>query len=219
MVNLLWDLDGTLIESLPAIGGSLNKTLEAYGHAPMSDDALQRHIGPELGAILANLLNLKTKDEIDHAKQEYRRHYRKLMLTSPLFEGIREQLDRFKAMGSTQFVATAKYDVYAREIVQAQNADSFFAEVYGSEENGHRGNKVELLEHILQEETIEPARSIMIGDTEFDIRAGNHHNMTTIGVLWGYGSEQSLMDAGANYLVRTPGELEAVVKQAVECGC
>jgi phosphoglycolate phosphatase len=219
MVNLLWDLDGTLVDSMPAIAGCLNKMVMHYGQKEWPLDELRPLIGPELGKIVAHLLALSDESEIALAKEVYRSYYRDLMLTSPPFPGIADALAHFNNLGCGQWVATAKYQLYAEQIVSAQGLRSTFKSVYGSEENGHLGNKSELLAHILWEEALQPAQTIMIGDTQYDMQGGRDNNMTTIGVLWGYGSEQSLKEAGAHFIVRTPAELPDVIKQATFCAC
>lgn len=219
MVNLLWDLDGTLVDSMPAIADCLNKMVTHYGQPEWPLEKLQPLIGPELGKIVAHLLDLTDPQAIATAKEVYRSYYRDLMLTSSPFPGIAEALTHFNSLGCNQWVATAKYQLYAEQIVTAQSLRSAFQGVYGSEENGHLGNKSELLAHILWEESLQPAQTIMIGDTQFDMQGGRDNNVTTIGVLWGYGTEQSLKEAGAHFIVRTPKELPEVIKQATYCAC
>lgn len=219
MVTLLWDLDGTLVDSMPVIARCLNKTVNEYQLPAWSDEALRPMIGPELGEILATMLNLESTEQIREAKEVYRRHYRGDMLTSPVFAGVESALNHFQATGNTQLVATAKYQLYAEQIVTAQGVRAPFAAVYGSEEDGRLGNKTDLLAHIIEEEALKPSQCIMIGDTQYDMMAGRNHNMTTVGVLWGYGGEEALKEAGAHFLVETPADLIDVIKQATYCGC
>ena len=219
MITLLWDLDGTLIDSLPAISQSLNKTVVHYGKPEWAEHRLRAMIGPELGEILAHMLELTDEHDILAAKDVYRSYYTQEMLKSPLFDGILEALTHFRDMGVAQFVATAKYQQYAADIIEALSLSSFFTGVYGSTIDGLYGDKKELLAHIVDEEGIRPSQTIMIGDTRFDIEAGRFHKMTTIAVGWGYGDEESLSIAGPHFVAPSPDLLADVVKKATECGC
>jgi phosphoglycolate phosphatase len=83
--------------------------------------------------------------------------------------------------------------------------------VYGPELDGRFEDKAELLAHLLTRERVEPEAAVMIGDRAADVRAAKASGVRSIGVLWGYGSEQELNDAGADALCATPGELFARV--------
>lgn len=140
-------------------------------------------------------------------------------MESPVFDGIEATLADFKSVGATHFLATAKYQGFAELIIEAAGLKSYFTGIYGSMKDGRLANKKELLAELISEEGIEPGNSIMIGDTHYDIEAGRHHNMTTIGALWGYGIEQVLKESGAHYCVAEPAELNEIVKSAMTCAC
>lgn len=219
MVNLLWDLDGTLIDSFSIIAQSLNATTAHFNKPAWPEAQIQRMIGPELGLILQEMLSIEEQAHIDAAKAVYRRHYVEQMSQSPIFPGIKLALSQLNDMGATQYVATAKYQAYAQQILADNGLAPEFVGIYGSEEGGRLGNKIELLAHLLAEENIQAAQTIMIGDTKYDIAAGRHHNMTTIAVAWGYGSEAELKEAGAHFFAHSAEELPELIKQAMTCAC
>lgn len=218
-MNLLWDLDGTLIDSMPIIGDCFNKTLAEYGLPTKPIAEMRPLIGPELGSILSMLLSVESAEEIDAAKAVYRRFYKQEMSNSPVFDGIESALQHFQSIGFTQYVATAKYQAYGDEIVRALGLRTYFTDVYGSLEDGRLGDKVELLKHIITEENLQAARTIMIGDTHYDMAAARANNLTVVAVAWGYGNIAELKDAGAHFVVDTPQGLLEVIKQASDCGC
>jgi phosphoglycolate phosphatase len=219
LVNILWDLDGTLIDSMPIIANSLNKTAKHYGVSPWSEHDIRRMIGPELGLILEKMLSLSTTNSIQAAKDVYRSHYQQQMTESPVFQDIFESLSQLREMGVSHYVATAKYQKYAEQIISGNSLSDMFVGVYGSRENGELGHKTELLAHLISQENIATSQTIMIGDTQYDINAGRAHNMTTIGVNWGYGTQKELETAGAHFLVDDPQDLPSVIKKAMSCGC
>jgi phosphoglycolate phosphatase len=106
-------------------------------------------------------------------------------------------------------VATSKPAVYAERIVRHFGLAQHFRKVYGPDLDGRYENKAELLAHLLTRERVSPEAAVMIGDREADVRAAKASGVRSIGVLWGYGSERELIDAGADMLCTTPGELGA----------
>jgi phosphoglycolate phosphatase len=87
--------------------------------------------------------------------------------------------------------------------------EPYFAGVYGPELEGRFDDKVDLLAHLLEIEKVSPERAVMIGDRAGDIVAARANRVRSIGVLWGYGSERELTDAGADGLCGSPAELAA----------
>jgi len=82
-----------------------------------------------------------------------------------------------------------------------------FRKVYGPELDGRYDNKAELVAHLLEQERITPDVAVMIGDRAADVRAAKANGLRSVGVLWGYGSESELVDAGADILFHTPDDL------------
>jgi phosphoglycolate phosphatase len=107
------------------------------------------------------------------------------------------------------YVVTSKPTAYARPIMDHFEHAHFFNEVYGSELDGTRANKAELIAHILQREHMQPHEAIMIGDRKHDIIAAKKNGMKSIGVMWGYGSHEELTQAGADEIVSSWTELTA----------
>jgi phosphoglycolate phosphatase len=101
------------------------------------------------------------------------------------------------------FVATSKPVVYAERIIDHFGLRRYFERVFGSELDGTRVDKVELLRHALETAKVDPTQAIMIGDRSHDIVGARSNGMTAIGVLYGYGSEDELRDAGADHICAT----------------
>jgi phosphoglycolate phosphatase len=108
---------------------------------------------------------------------------------------------------TAMYIATSKPTVYAERIVKHFGLEPHFRKVYGAELDGRYDNKAELLAHLLAEECIRPEAAVMIGDRAADVVAAKANGVQSVGVLWGYGSEQELRDAGADVLCSSPWEL------------
>jgi len=218
-MNVLWDLDGTLVDSMPVIARSMNRTRESFGLNVLPEADLRLFIGPSIHSTFAQFLATDDTDRVDAAVDHYRACYDELIGESPVYPGIVETLDILSQAGCQQFVATAKYRTVAQHLLDVTGLSSWFTEVYGSEADGSLGHKPELLAYLLQEEHLSRAETVMIGDTRYDMEAAREHDLTAIGVAWGYGRNEELLAGGAHSLVETPEELVATIRANLACAC
>ena len=105
------------------------------------------------------------------------------------------------------YVATSKLQAFARRILDHFDLSRFFTEIYGSELDGRNADKRDLIRHILDRERFDPAGAVMIGDRKHDAVGAKANGLASIGVTWGYGSRQELLDAGVACLVDAPQDL------------
>jgi phosphoglycolate phosphatase len=209
---LLFDLDGTLTDPRPGIVGSLRFALGQLAAPCPTDDVLVSYIGPPLRATFATLLGTGDSERIEEAMQLYRQRFAdKGLYENRVYDGVPEMLARAGSTATAVYVATSKPAIYAERIVRHFGLARHFRKVYGPELDGRFEDKAELLAHLLTRERVEPEAAVMIGDRAADVRAAKASGVRSIGVLWGYGSEQELNDAGADALCATPGELFARV--------
>lgn len=218
-MNIIWDLDGTLVDSMPIIARAMNQTRLAFGLSELSLSTLKPFIGPSIHHTFATFLGTDDTDRVEAAVQFYRSCYDKEMTRSPVFPGVESVLGELDRAGCRQFVATAKYDEVARRLLEAVGLAHWFIEVYGSKASGERGHKPDLLAYLVQQEGLRPSETLMIGDTQYDMVAARAQNLTAIGVTWGYGEPPDLVNAGAHSLVASPDELLHTIKQTVMCSC
>lgn len=218
-MNILWDLDGTLVDSMPVIADAMNRTRQSYDLAPLSMAEMKPFIGPAIHPTFAHFLGTDDAERIDSAVRYYRELCDENLAQIPLFDGIESVLSALADAGCQQFVATAKYRPVARQLVQLTGLSRWFIDVYGSGEGSALGHKPELLAHLLQEEGLKPAETLMIGDTRFDMEAARANDLTAIGVTWGYGENAELLAGGAHRLVDSPDELLAAIRASLVCVC
>jgi phosphoglycolate phosphatase len=106
-------------------------------------------------------------------------------------------------------VCTSKPHPFARRILEHFGLEPRFASIHGSELDGTRNDKAELLAHLLRSEGLARERCLMLGDRRFDVEAASLCGVASVGVLWGYGSRAELERAGASWLAASPDELGA----------
>ena len=201
--NILIDLDGTLTDPKVGITTSARYGLEKIGH-PISDEInIDWIIGPPLKASLAKILNV----EADHVLAEqalmgYRERFAvKGLYENHVFEGVAETLAELKRRGYRLFVATAKPTVYAKQILEYFDLAQYFTDIHGSELNGDRTNKAELIQYILAQQQLQADQCLMVGDREHDIFGARQNGIDTIAVNYGYGSQEELALAQPKYQI------------------
>lgn len=208
--SVLLDLDGTLVDSRPGIVASCAAALRALGHDPAN--APEITIGPPLEDILRTLLAAYGDDRIDQAAVVYREHYGQSgLLGSEPYPGIGAAIEDMRRAGLRIYLATSKRQVFAQRILQNLNLAVQFDGIYGSVPGGRLDHKPELLAHILSDQDISAAHSLMVGDRRHDIVGAHAVEMRSLGALWGYGSRDELETAGADQLVEQPADLARAV--------
>ncbi|GLR84758.1 HAD family hydrolase [Bradyrhizobium iriomotense] len=208
MATIYFDLDGTLTDPKPGITRSIQYALERLGQHVPSEDELTWCIGPPL---LASLKKLTGTDELaNRALLLYRERFSDVgLFENEAYGGIEETLSTLSATGARMFVATSKPAVYARRIVDHFGLRRYFEQVFGSELDGTRVDKGDLLSYALDTAKVDPQTAVMIGDRSHDVVGARRNGMTAIGVLYGYGSEAELRDAGAHHICAAHPEVLA----------
>lgn len=206
MRTIYFDLDGTLTDPKPGITGSIQYALKKLGQPVPSQDELTWCIGPPLHASLKRLVG--TDELADQALLLYRERFSEVgLFENTPYQGIHDTLAAVAATGARMFVATSKPAVYATRIVDHFGLKPHFERVFGSELDGTRVDKRDLLRYALDEAKVDPQHAIMIGDRSHDVVGARTNGMTAIGVLYGYGSEAELRDAGAHHICAAHPEL------------
>jgi phosphoglycolate phosphatase len=167
-------------------------------------------VGPPLRSTFARLLATDDAARIEQAIGHYRERFGELgWRENVAYPGIDAMLAQLHASGARLFVCTAKPERYAQRIVSHFGFDSRFVRVYGSDLDGRYEDKALLLAHVIDRERFDPARAVMIGDREHDVRAARANGLRSVGVLWGYGCAEELAHADAH--AATPEALPAVL--------
>ena len=206
--TILLDLDGTLTDPREGIVGCLKHTLGTVGITPPEDKQLEACIGPPLHESLALLLGASHSARLADAIATYRARYSaKGLFENHVYPGIPEVLEQLRESGASLIVATSKPQRFAERILEHFELRKFFRAVHGSELDGTRSQKTGLLAYILDSEALPASASVMIGDRAHDVVGAKANGVRSIGALWGYGSREELLSAGADALCDQPGNL------------
>lgn len=210
---VLFDLDGTLTDPFVGITRSIQYALEKIGHPAPEADSLRIYIGPPLQVTFQTLLASDDAALAAECVRLYRERYADVgKFENTLIPGIVEVVSDLSRRGYFLAVATSKLETYSRDIVAHFGLAPFFAAVHGSQLDGSRADKGDLIRHIVAAEALEPSRAVMIGDRLHDVVGSAKNGIRAIGVVWGFGDRPELQTAGAAAIAQEPSELPDLVE-------
>ena len=210
--NILFDLDGTIIDPKEGITKGVQFSLQAFGVQVDDRDTLTPFIGPPLRESYKIFYGFSDQ-EAELAIGKYREYFApKGIYENVLYEGIVELFEKLKKAGKVLIIATSKPTVYAQRILEYHNIGDYFSFVGGCELDGRRSTKGEVIQYVFENMKItDPKSAIMIGDREHDVIGAQEVNMDSIGVCYGYGGLEELTNAGANYIAKDVKELSNIL--------
>jgi len=211
--NILFDLDGTIVDSKEGITKGIQFSLEAFGIHVEDRDELIHFIGPSLRDTYKMFYGFSDQ-EAELALKKYREYFAPIgVYENVLYDGIVELFEKLKKAEKVLIIATAKPTVYAEKILKYHNIRDYFSFVAGCELDGRRSTKGEVIEYILESmKIVEPQSAIMIGDRKHDVIGAKETGLESVGVCYGFGSLEELKNAGATYIVRDVEELSRLLR-------
>ena len=209
---ILFDLDGTLTDPKPGITKSVQYALGKMGIVEEDLEKLTPFIGPPLTTAFKEFYNMND-NEANQALQYYRDRFSTVGLyENAVYAGMEELLVQLQNQGKTMFVATSKPTVFSIKILEHFGLIDYFKAVIGSELDGTRAEKNEVIEYVLSEIAgHDPRRVVMVGDRKFDILGAKLNGIDVIGVAYGYGSYDELTAAKPDYIAKTVSDLGAIL--------
>jgi phosphoglycolate phosphatase len=207
---ILFDLDGTLIDSKEGITKSVQYALESLGISEDNPDNLLRFIGPPL---MDSFQDYYDMDEETSKKGliKYRERFEtKGMYENKVYPGISDMLDTLISNNLIPILATSKPEIYAEKILVDLNLAKYFKVIVGSEMDGSRAKKKDIILEVFQRMNFSSEdlrRVVMVGDREHDIIGANACHIDSIGVRYGFAKEDELEKVGATYIINSTQEL------------
>lgn len=202
---ILFDLDGTLTDSGEGIINSVIPALEHYGIAIPPREELRVFVGPPLHDTFLRFG--VPADQLENATKIYRSRYIPIgKFENAPYPGIPELLETLKSQGHKLFVATSKPEPMAVEILEHFDLAQYFDRICGASMDTSRSSKEAVIAYLL-EQNGSAENMVMVGDTKYDVIGAKAHGIPTIGVSWGYGEIDEMLEAGAAAIARTTQEL------------
>ena len=206
---ILFDLDGTLTESGIGITKSVQQALERMGKPEPDLEKLRVFEGPPLKEQFMKYAGF-TEEEAEQAIRLYRERYTTVgLFENAVYDGVEYMLKHLKEGGYVLAVASSKPEVFVKQILEYFHLDHYFTEMVGSELNGGRSRKSEVVEEALLRLGLQDDREhvLMVGDKEHDVFGAREAGMNCVAVTWGYGTAEELAESQPMLTVDYPDQL------------
>ncbi len=202
---IIFDLDGTLVNTLEDITASVNFTLGRLGRPPLPMDAVRQYVGDGLTTLLSRALG-GHDDLLKEAAGIYTVHHsRNLVVRSRLYPGVRETLDRFRSIPLA--VISNKTEEFVRPLLEGLGIADRFRMVLGADAGLPLKPAPDSILHIMRSLEAPRDRTVMVGDGTTDMRAGRAAGVTTCAATWGFRSEAELRTAEPDLVIHSMPEL------------
>ena len=211
---VLFDLDGTLIDSEAGIVNSIEYALGKLAAAIPPREVLRGWIGPPLRATFPLALG-DDHDAVEQAVAFYRERFGAIGWREHTpYAGIDALVEALAARGERLAVVTTKVDLYAEKIVRSLPFGAHFEHVYASRAGSRDSEKAAMIAQALADFGMPARDAVMIGDRHFDIEGARANDVRALGVGWGFGSQAELHEAGAEAIAADPAALQALLHPA-----
>lgn len=192
---ILFDFDGTVADNSEGIYNCIKYALVKKGIKPLSDEAMRSFIGPSLfDSFMWHCTD--DKETAEELVALYRERYRPLGSTEVrVYDGIRELLSRLKKEGYITAVCSSKPYDFVRKIAKEQELEELFDGFFCPSFGNHLSDKTSLALEAIKNFGVSKEETVLIGDTKFDVAAARQAEISSIGVLYGFHTEEGELDS------------------------
>ena len=211
--TVLFDLDGTLVDSGVGVTNSVAYALQKFGIEPPPRQELFKFIGPPLTQSFKEFCGFD-EENVSLAIKYYREYYsEKGILECTMYDGVPQLLKSLKRKGYSLALATSKPEIYAVQVVKNKGIFSYFDFIgAATTDEKTRATKEAVIEYTLSMcGERDRSKIIMVGDRHFDINGAKAFGLDSVGVTFGYGDRVELLSAGADYIVDSMAELDKLL--------
>lgn len=209
---VLFDLDGTVTDPEEGITKSVQYALQHFSIEVQERRELYKFIGPPLKDSFMEFYGF-TEQQAGEALLKYRERFEVTgWRENVVYDGMEKLLRHLRRRGKRIMLATSKPEVFAEQILVYFGLRDYFDFVGGASLDGRRNYKADVIRYVLDANGVSSReKTVMVGDRKFDILGAKEFGLETVGVLYGYGDREELTTAGADHLVGSVAELEALL--------
>lgn len=209
---ILYDLDGTLVDTREDITRAANRMRAEMGLGPLPRQEVCRFVGLGLTQLVQSCLQTEDLDRVEKGMAVYRAHYTQHLLDhTALYPSVREVLDHFR--GRAQAVITNKPNPYSRQILEALGVADYFVEIIaGNSDYARKPDPAGILA-IMERAGAVASQTLMVGDSPIDVQTGARAGIATVGVAQGFSPREELAAADPDELVGDFSELLKLAKE------
>ncbi|HNV85936.1 MAG TPA: HAD-IA family hydrolase [Candidatus Omnitrophota bacterium] len=207
---LIFDLDGTLIDSKRDIALSVNHALEACGLEALSLETVSGFVGHGASNLIRSCLGEKHQEVFEKALKYFRRYYLEHLLDfTGLYPGVREILEFTGDIPKA--VVTNKPLEHSLRILEGLGIRKFFCDILGGDSPRAKKPAPDALLHLVEKHAVPCPRTLMVGDSLIDLQAGKSAGIRTCAVTYGFVKKEDLIRAEPDYIIDTVLELRAIL--------
>lgn len=211
--TVIFDLDGTLLDSIEDIASSMNKVLESLQLPTHKIEDYKHFVGGGVDILVENALSNQSKEIKDEVTKRFKIEYDGKLHSKTLpYDGIYELLDELKKLDINLAVLSNKPHEFTVSYVNHFFKNYNFKEIHGQKKDVPKKPDPKAALDIVKCLDSSCENTYFIGDTKIDMQTAKNANMTAIGVLWGFRDEKELRDFGADFIVSNPLEILKIIK-------
>lgn len=210
--NILFDFDGTLVDSSEGIFKSLTYAFESYGHGTPSEELLSKFIGPPLHYSFTKFCGFTEKHAVEMT-EKYRERYKVIgYLENYVYEGIPELLKELKAQGYKIGTASSKPLKFVKDICEQRGISKYIDFLGGTQFDDIKESKTKVILNAMNALGATEKDTLMVGDRLFDIKGAHEAGIPCCAVLFGFGSREEFEEHNAEYIIEKPEDLFEILK-------
>ena len=205
---VVFDFDGTLVDSLCGIAAAMNDALREFGLEEHAWESYRARVGGGVVVLAQKAVPEGWEGSLEALMATYRKHYhRKMWESVRLYEGIPALLDALQACGIPMAVLSNKGEDFIQALSKVLLAPWNFADIRGEREGVPKKPDPTAALDIAQRLRVKPEETLFVGDTPVDMRTAHAAGMRAIGVSWGFRRKEELHEAGASFVINSPLQL------------
>lgn len=210
--NLMFDFDGTIVDTSEGIVKSMQYAFAKCGHREVEENLVRDIIGPPLAEMIKVLLKSENEAEIEECVKAFRERYgSKGVFEMEPYSGIIDVIKNLAGQGFKLYIVTSKPTEYVNLILKDYDLEELFIDVTGVNLTGKSLSKSERLSWLINKHNLSADDSVMIGDRPEDLIAANNNGLRSIAVTYGFGKKEELIDNNATYIVNSVQSLEKAI--------
>lgn len=202
---VIFDLDGTLVDSKFDLTDSVNFVRNKYGFTPLPVDKVASYLGSGITALIKSVLSELKSEELPIAVKMFKDNYVKHLTDKTLaYDGVLEMLS---SISQPKVLLSNKDEKFSKQILETLNLSKFFTEIYGGDSFKEKKPNPLPIYEIMKKFSLKKEEIVMVGDGANDILVGKNAGVRTIGVLYGYSSLEQIKKLAPDFIAENPCDI------------
>jgi len=203
---VIFDLDGTLVDSQQDLASAVNFTRNHYGLKPLKVSEVASYLGSGINALVKSVLPSVSENEMPHATAMFKDFYSKhLADTTKEYNGVKKMLADLK--GFKKAVLSNKSENFSKDIIENLGLKEYFDEIYGGDSFDEKKPSPKPIREIMNFLSVKKENTVMVGDGVNDVLAGKTAGVRTIAVLYGYSSKEKIENLQPDFIAAAPQDV------------